>query len=497
MPVIFSKKILGKNRLDGFYETPLKTVEYMSKKILNKVEKNFTICDPCAGDGVFLDYLYKSGISQKNLFGYDIDKQKVNNLKKKFKNVDFFDSTKKFKRKFDIIIGNPPYAGDESYFIRENRKRLEEDYKHIKAKNLFSIISYNCINHLNPGGYFIKILSDAFLTNIYYKQFRDFLFSELDIIEICLAPRDLFKHINADVGTCILFGRKKETTEIVFKGRKKDIKTQKIKLVDRLLNETEYYKNSKTEWISQDKIKDYPNSQILIGVSKEIRNLYLNSKIQLGDIAEGGTGISTGNDKIYLKKTSDIKKNKSQWVSYYKNAARAKFFYKPVFSIEKNYKKYHKKISNYLIRNEKFFFKEGISCSSVGIRFSASYMPKGCLFGVNANFFFKNRENLFYVLAFLNTKIAWYFARKVLIRTNNISANYLRKMPIIFPKSKIIKKNISNKTKEVVKAIKLDKNFNSNHFENDMNNLFYKIYNINDLDKKKIEKFSINFYNEL
>ena len=92
----------------------------------------------------------QNGVSKSQLFGYDIDKKKIDNLRKSFQNINNFDATLKFEKKFDIFIGNPPYAGDESYFIRENRKRLDKDYKQIKAKNLFSIISFNCIQNLNP-----------------------------------------------------------------------------------------------------------------------------------------------------------------------------------------------------------------------------------------------------------------------------------------------------------------------------------------------------------
>ena len=70
-------------------------------------------------------------------------------------------------------------------------------------------------------------------------------------------------------------------------------------------------------------------------------------------------------------------------------------------------------------------------------------------------------------------------------------------MPIIFPRSFKLKKDIVKMTQQIVQRLKNDKNFNTSDFENKMDTLFYKIYKINDLDKSRIEKFSKNFYEEL
>jgi len=210
---------------------------------------------------------------------------------------------------------------------------------------------------------------------------------------------------------------------------------------------------------------------------------------------EGGTGISTGNDKRFLRRRSDVENNPN-WVGYYKNGARQAYYYEPEYSIEKDYAKYASTVKNYLIRNEKYFFKEGISCSSVGVRFSASYMPEGCLFGVNANFFFKDREALFYTLGLLNSRIAWYFSRKVLIRSNNISANYLRQLPYKEPESKD-KTIIAAAVEEIVNELKKDKNYNYSKIQRELDQKFYKIFGLDREAIKEIEKFCENFYAEL
>ena len=89
MPVIFSKEKLGKARLDGFYETPIKTVKYMSDKILDVYQNNMSICDPCVGDGIFLEYLAKHGVKKKIYMVMILIILKLLKLKKNFLMLKF------------------------------------------------------------------------------------------------------------------------------------------------------------------------------------------------------------------------------------------------------------------------------------------------------------------------------------------------------------------------------------------------------------------------
>jgi len=492
MPKIFTQEQLGKDRVNGFYETPLKTVEYICNKILPYYKKGKKILDPAVGDGVFIRALHQAGVDKNDLYGFDIDKEKVNFLKKEYPNIEIFDATNPFKEKFDFIVGNPPYNGDESHFVRDNRERLKKLFKEIDAKNTYSMISYQAIKSLKPGGIFSMILSDSFLTNNYYKKFRLFLLQNSEIKELLLAPWKLFHGRSADVRTCIITLKKKDDTEAIFRIENGN---NKVKLIDRVKGEDEYVSPKRVETVYQKEFYRYPNSTFLIGLPDQIRNIYLNTKLRLGDIVEGGTGISTGKDKVFLKNRIEVENN-SDWVPYYKNGARQAYWYNPEYYIEKDYKKHSSKIKNYLIRNKKFFFKEGISCSSVGVRFSASYMPKNCLFGVNANFFFKDNDTLYYTLGLLNSKLTWYFARKVLIRTNNISANYLRQLPYLEPSTKE-KQKIASVVKNIVEKIKKTADYNYTTQQNKLDENFYKIFKLSKNTINEIEYFCNNFYEEL
>lgn len=492
MPTIYSKEFLGKNRVEGFYDTPLKTVAYICGKVLPHYSRGMKILDPAVGDGVFLDYLASQGVAAEDLYGFDIDPEKVAGLKGKYPNVSLFDATNPFDGTFDFIVGNPPYNGDESHFMRENRQRLSRLSAEIGAKNTFSIISYQAINALKPGGIFSMILSDAFITNTYYKLFRGFLLKNLSIQEILLAPWKLFHGRSADVRTCIITGSKKPEIDCLFGGGDA---TNQVRLVDRLDNEDAYGNPPHVENLRQDEIGRYPNSAFLIGVPKKIRNLYLDPPLRLGDVVEGGTGISTGNDRKFLRKRSEVSGD-PRWVPYYKNGARNPYWYEPEYFIERDYETHNRSTKNFMIRNEPFFFREGITCSSVGVRFSAAYLPPDCLFGVNANFFFKDRISLYYTLGLLNTKLAWYFARRVLIRTNNISANYLRLMPYV-EAGKTEKSAIADIVENMVQAIRSGDKATLVGDQAILDEKFFELYRFDRQMRVAVDDFCGNFYERL
>ena len=102
----------------GSYYTPDYLAEFVSKRVFSHFDDNSPILvfEPSVGDGKFIQAI-KNSQNQKKIFitGIDIEKGELKKSRKiwskkgsTFRTVDFLNFKAK-KKKFSIVIGNPPY----------------------------------------------------------------------------------------------------------------------------------------------------------------------------------------------------------------------------------------------------------------------------------------------------------------------------------------------------------------------------------------------------
>ena len=83
-----------------------------------------------------------------------------------------------------------------------------------------------------------------------------------------------------------------------------------------------------------------------------------------------------------------------------------------------------------------------------------------------------------------------------MIRTNNISANYLRLLPYIEPDA-AMKTQIAQKTKSLVQQLQNNADFDYKELQTELDNQFLAIYDIKPEGVEAINGFCDNFYDKM
>ncbi|MHA2497325.1 MAG: Eco57I restriction-modification methylase domain-containing protein, partial [Candidatus Hodarchaeales archaeon] len=361
--------IKSEQRQDGVYRTPWLTAKYMVSRILPYVDSSSRILDPAAGDGVFVRALIDSGLKPEQITAQDINPEKLAPLKGLGVETRIADTLLDPCEKFDAIIGNPPYKSRrQSNYMKVNKTELEKKYGFIGLYNLYTLFTVSVIEHVNENGIICFILQDPFMTNRYYRKFRDYLLNMVSIQEITLAPWRLFHQSGADVRTAIII-LQKTSGPAKYEERMSNL----VRMIDRLPDEESYRNPPKEQSVPQAEFHRMPDRKFFVGIPMELIRLVQNPPQRFGYVSEGGTGISTGNDAKYLRRREEVTNN-PQWVGFYKSGKRRPYYYETPFYIEKEFEKNERSSNDFIVRNRKYFFREGITCSSVGRRFSAAYL---------------------------------------------------------------------------------------------------------------------------
>jgi adenine-specific DNA-methyltransferase len=446
-----------KDRFRSYYTNDDVLVSYMVS--LLALKDGACCLEPSAGSGCFIDGLVATG-KDINICAIEISSTAVDILSRKYQDVenitvihsDFLQPEQDIitsVKTFDRIIANPPYGGWQEYARRDC---LKSRFPDLYVKETYGIFVAHSLTKLNIGGRAVFILPETFLYLHLQRGLRKRLLEQYSIVSIDIFPSTVFPGVNFGYARlCIISIDKCQPAEV------HSFTVRHSENIDELVN-----KRGKKYEVNQVAIlRSAEYTFPLIGHSAETL-LIDECKICLGDIADCVTGIYSGADTQFLRRSPE---NLSR-VNKYPEIKKSQLFrsieqhpnlngledsacFLPVLKgggfpylkpelwfLDWSIKAvaHYKTDKKARFQNSRFYFRTGIGFPMVSSgRASASVIRETWIFDQSVvGIFPKLIDHFGFLLAFMNSSKCWRLLRQINPSTNN-SAKYLRRLPIVLP----------------------------------------------------------------
>lgn len=442
------------------------------------------ILEPCGGDGVFIDKILEQNIDTQ-ISVFELNPTAVSDLKKKYsskssvsiKETDtLLDETiLSCSKKYDKIIGNPPYGARND---EKKKDLLNKFYSDLYTKESYTLFLYACIRCLKENGELCFIVPDTFLSLHRHLSIRKFLLTNTKIKELALFPSSFFPGINFGYANlCIIT---LERCSNVSQNLNNGIK---IRTNFKSVEELEDSKCGISKVVSQKFVYDGVGSAFMFNSTDIIAELINNEELKkIGDIASCVTGFYSGDDKKYLHPINNEVKNSKKYVCANVENIRTTFLSPKekesgIYEIDnlvpivkggniEYVKPNHwfmdwstQAISEYKhskkcrFQNSDFYFKNGIGIPMIRSSKLTGALIEGRLFDQSIVGVFPHDETwIYYLLGFFNSAVCTELINAINPSTNN-SANYIKKIPFIAP-CEDVKRTVDILVKRIISDIK-------------------------------------------
>jgi adenine-specific DNA-methyltransferase len=453
-----------------YYTTSKSLVNYMVENLA--VTRGMRVFEPCAGNGVFIDALIEK-ISDITVEAFELDTQAVATLNKKYANDkrifikhcdtltdDMLTLYANSGGYFERIIANPPYGGWQDY---DKRKDLKKLYPQMYVKETYTLFLYRCIQLLKENGLLVFIVPDTFLNLHSHTALRKFMLTNTKIKEIALFPSFFFPNINFGYANLSII-----TLEKSYKLEECLANQVRVLTGFRQVEELEKAKdhNLKVHTLKQEHIFNTSNHAFIVSDSPVLERLSCRDK-KIGDIADCVTGLYSGNDRKFLRPISSQAKNGQHYTALTKElicpdystrntilngiadsasfipivkGGAVKYFKPDLWYIDWSTEavKAYKTDKKARFQNSRYYFTCGIGIPMVSSSHVTAALMENKLFDQSiVGVFPHNPEWIYYLLAFFNSPTCTKLLRAINPSANN-SANYIKKVPFIFPEEPIL-----------------------------------------------------------
>lgn len=355
-------------------------------------------------------------------------------------------------QKYDVVVANPPYT-DSADFGKELKVFVEENYKRpYKCNtNLYAAFIKRCCELADDVYGKVGMVNPP--TFMYIKTFEDLRKFILEKTHIDLFVEwgylGMFSSFARVDSAMFILEMNKKISEFSTFIKLNDLYEMKRKAV--LFNAYEDYlknrPNDRVYTLPQSKLKGIKSYPFIYWISDEFREI-ISQSIAIDDIIDVRQGIATGNNLKFLRfwwevaqedLSLDYPSDKKKWVTYSKGGPFNKWFGNLWLriSFDESSKKMLSTMGNHLPSKE-YYFRHAITyCGSGSKGTSFREFPAGGLFDVGGSCLFNTPQytNIYYTLAFLNSKLCFYIAN-CFNPTANIQVGDLKRVPFSIPSQK-------------------------------------------------------------
>lgn len=316
-------------------------------------------------------------------------------------------------QKYDCVIANPPYMG--SKYHNDILKAFAELFFLNSKYNLFAMFIEQGFHLVKKNGFNAMVTMQSWMFLSYFEKMRKDLLQKYTLLTMAHLGARAFREISGEVV---------QTTSFVF--RNVSIPTYQgsyLRLIDgddisKDLNLK--LKHNLYSHIQQKDFKKIPGMPIAYWLSNRLLNIFENGNT-LYSISPTKQGFATGDNdafirnwfeisylEMYIKAKSleEFKKINKKYAPCIKGGTYRKWYGNLEKIIKFDIKSIDilQKQGNHL-PSKQYYFKEGITWSSIGDNLSMRFAPWGAVFETKGSMAFPKEKDLYYVLAFTNSSV--------------------------------------------------------------------------------------------
>lgn len=458
----YDRRFLGRGIQPNVY--PVVESNYLSKNTLEYIaEKNTTIHNDIQTLlGVFTDAKEYGSIIQIPKIDFDgiyARFDEIENDISLFKEdalssyLPLVNVARTLSQKYTVVATNPPYLNKYDAKLKSYVQNHYKDY----GGDLFSVFIYRNFDFCKSNGYSGLMTPNVWMFIKSYEKLRHFLLEQKCIVTLVqMAKGAFFKEATVDICSFVLKNAKDNGKGLYFRLEdfKGGMEVQRQKVEEAIANPGCGYFYEATA----SNFSKIPGSPVAYWVSAVMIAAFAQTKVN--DYCQPRQGFATGDNERFIRLWYEINirqanfegkngvENPGKWFPCNKGGEYRKWYGNNLRFVNwKDNGKEMKEFSGSVIRNPSYYFREGITWSTISsAQISMRYSPQGFLFESKGSVcFFKHQEDLPYIMAILNSKVV-YAALLILAPTLDFHEGPIGRVPIIDKREyrREVKDNVSH-----------------------------------------------------